>query len=228
MEDAMTRRVVCFGAIAAALFAGSAFAQNLNVTGTTTTQNLTVTGAASVPGLVPTGAVIPFAGSTPPAGWILADGSSKLRAEYPALFAVISTTYGAVDGTHFTLPNLCGRVPVGAGTPATPNGTTVRTLAGTGGQESVRLTADQSGTPAHSHGVSDPGHVHTSNMYHDVFGTTGAGATLGLAAGTSGGRSSATRGAYTNVTVTSNAPADAAAAHENMPPFIGLNYIIKT
>ena len=53
------------------------------------------------------GAVIAFAGSTSPAGWLLCDGSAVSRADYAALFAVIGTTYGTGDGsTTFNLPNL--------------------------------------------------------------------------------------------------------------------------
>lgn len=60
-----------------------------------------------------TGEMRMWAGATAPAGWMLAQGQSLLRADYPALFAVIGTTYGAVDASHFTLPDLRGRVPVG-------------------------------------------------------------------------------------------------------------------
>jgi microcystin-dependent protein len=49
-------------------------------------------------------------------GWLLCDGRSVLRATYPDLFAVIGTTFGAVDGTHFTLPDYRGRALVGLGT----------------------------------------------------------------------------------------------------------------
>lgn len=64
----------------------------------------------------PTGVISPFAGSTAPSNWLLCDGASLLRTDYPRLFAVISTTYGAADGTHFNVPDLRGRTPVGAGT----------------------------------------------------------------------------------------------------------------
>lgn len=66
--------------------------------------------------LNPSGIVSPYAGSSAPSGWLLCDGSSKLRADYPDLFAVIGTTFGSVDGTHFTLPDLRSRFPVGVGT----------------------------------------------------------------------------------------------------------------
>jgi microcystin-dependent protein len=58
--------------------------------------------------LVPTGSIHQFAMSTPPSGYLECDGSSVLRATYPALFTAIGTTWGSVDGTHFTLPDLRG------------------------------------------------------------------------------------------------------------------------
>jgi len=49
-----------------------------------------------------------------PGGWLLCDGSSLLRASYPALFAAIGTVHGAADGTHFSLPDLRDKFIVGA------------------------------------------------------------------------------------------------------------------
>lgn len=64
---------------------------------------------------MPTGAVITFAGSAAPAGWLLCDGSTVSRTTYAALFAAIGATYGAGDGnTTFALPDLRGRVAAGA------------------------------------------------------------------------------------------------------------------
>jgi microcystin-dependent protein len=57
------------------------------------------------------GIVSPYAGANAPAGWLLCDGTSYLRASFPNLFAVIGTIYGSVDGTHFNVPDLRGRVP---------------------------------------------------------------------------------------------------------------------
>lgn len=65
-------------------------------------------------GIVPPGAVIPYAGSSAPDGWLLCDGRTVSRTTYAALFAVIGATYGAGDGnTNFALPNLQGRVAAG-------------------------------------------------------------------------------------------------------------------
>ena len=60
-------------------------------------------------GGVPAGMIAPFGpygGTSAPGGWLLCNGSSLLRADYPVLFAVIGTSYGSIDGSHFTLPNL--------------------------------------------------------------------------------------------------------------------------
>jgi microcystin-dependent protein len=63
--------------------------------------------------LVPTGLISPFGGGTAPTGWLMCDGSSYLRSAYSSLFAVIGTSYGSADGTHFNVPDFRGRVPVG-------------------------------------------------------------------------------------------------------------------
>lgn len=55
------------------------------------------------------GEVAFFARSTPPAGWLKANGAEVSRATYAALFAAIGTTFGAGNGsTTFNLPDLRG------------------------------------------------------------------------------------------------------------------------
>lgn len=62
-------------------------------------------------GIVPPGAVIPYAGSSAPDGWLLCDGSAVSRTTYANLYAAIGTAFGAGNGsTTFTLPDLRGRV----------------------------------------------------------------------------------------------------------------------
>lgn len=66
------------------------------------------------------GAVVAFAGSTSPAGWLLCDGSAVSRTTYAALFAVIGTTYGSGNGsTTFNLPNLVNKFIQGNATSGT-------------------------------------------------------------------------------------------------------------
>lgn len=93
-------------------------------------------GAALTPFLVPTASLMPFAGASAPTGWLFCDGSSVLRASYSALFAALGTAYGSVDGTHFNIPDLRGRLPIGNdsmnGTPGnvTQRSTTITTTSG--------------------------------------------------------------------------------------------------
>ena len=54
----------------------------------------------------PVGSLMPYAGTTPPDGWLICDGSEISRTTYARLFSVIGTTYGAGDGnSSFNLPN---------------------------------------------------------------------------------------------------------------------------
>lgn len=62
----------------------------------------------------PVGSIMPWAGTDPPAGYLMCDGSAVSRTTYADLFTIIGTTYGAGDGsTTFNVPDLRGRVTVG-------------------------------------------------------------------------------------------------------------------
>lgn len=102
----------------------------------------------------PPGMVMPYAGSTAPAGWLVCNGQSLLRSDYPALFAVIGTTYGlgtdTTTNTTFALPNLKGRVIVGMNAAETE----FDALGETGGSKTS--------TAAHTHDLSNHGHAHTA------------------------------------------------------------------
>lgn len=92
------------------------------------------------------GEIVCTAGNNPRSEWLACDGSSLLRADYPALFAAIGTTYGAVDGTHFNIPDLRGRGIVGSGQGA---GLTDRPVGSAFGAEQHTLIANE--MPAHVH-----------------------------------------------------------------------------
>lgn len=66
---------------------------------------------------VPIGLCSPWASvaSVMPDNYLLCDGRSIIRADYPELFAVIGTTYGTESATTFSLPDMRGRSVVGAG-----------------------------------------------------------------------------------------------------------------
>lgn len=188
--------------------------------------HLSVAGSADVTGrvyqathmLVPPGSVVAYIASSAPGGWLLCDGSAISRTTYSILFGIIGTTYGVGNGTTtFNLPDMRGRVPVGYGT---GSGLTARVLAATGGEETHVLTTDE--MPSHSHNITDPGHSHsyvnnTNNQDTDnAFGTQTAAddSDLGATTGTS----------TTGITINNSGGGQ---AHNNMQPFIVLNYIIK-
>jgi microcystin-dependent protein len=82
-----------------------------------------------------------FAGNFAPAGWMFCEGQQIPIDENETLFNLIGTTYGGDGQSTFGLPDLRGRLPLHWG-----NGVT---LAQTGGEEEVTLTANQ--VPVHSH-----------------------------------------------------------------------------
>ena len=58
----------------------------------------------------PTGTMLPFAGKTVPAGFLLCNGAEISRTTYARLFSVLGTTWGAGNGsTTFNLPNINDR-----------------------------------------------------------------------------------------------------------------------
>ena len=95
---------------------------------------------------MPVGVVLPYAGSAAPPGWALCEGQAVSRTTYAPLFAAVGITYGAGDGvTTFNLPDLRGRVPVGASGAdiAGDAPRSARALGASGGAEEVVLTTDQ-------------------------------------------------------------------------------------
>lgn len=75
------------------------------------------------------GLITLWAGATPPTGWLICNGQLVSRTTYSKLFALISTTFGAGDGsTTFALPDMTSRTPIGVGT-----GTKVATFASRSG-----------------------------------------------------------------------------------------------
>lgn len=175
--------------------------------------------------VIPAGGLMPFAGSAAPIGWLFCQGQSLLRTDYPALFAAIGTTYGAADGTHFTLPDMRGRIPAGVDGGANRLtssffGSTAA-LGATGGYESHTLTTAQLASHSHANTLNDPGHVHSGALNTGAFFGSPGGAT-----NVAGNATTNTGSATTGITIT-NASAGGGGAHNNVQPTIVLNYIIK-
>ena len=181
-------------------------------TGTSTTQLATTAFA--------TAAISPFTGSmlmwptaTPPSGFLLCNGQTASRATYAALFAIVGTLFGAGDGsTTFTLPNYTDRMPIGAGSLYVANSL--------GGSKDATL-------PSHNHSatstVSDPSHFH-------LIPPSGASVSgNNQPTGSGSGGNNVTNAAFTGITVaTSIASAGFSATNANLPPYLGIFFIIKT
>ena len=98
------------------------------------------------------GEIILFSGTTSPnSNWLQCDGASLLRSGYTDLFGVIGTQFGAVDGSHFNLPDLRSRSVVNAGSGP---GLTPRTVGDIFGEEAHQLTVNELASHVHSTGNS--------------------------------------------------------------------------
>jgi microcystin-dependent protein len=178
-----------------------------------------------------TGTVLDFAGATAPDGWLMCFGQSLLRTDYPNLFAAIGTTYGAADGTHFTLPDCRGRSSIGkdnmGGTAANRvttagGGIDGVTLGAAGGAQTHTLTAAQMPSHTHANTLNDPGHTHSSNAAINGGGSSTGGG--GFALNATGGATINSAG--TGITI-NNVSQGSDGAHPNVQPGIVFNKIIK-
>lgn len=158
--------------------------------------------------LSPIGTINMYGGSycNIPSGWLLADGTAVSRTTYADLFDVVGTNFGCGDGsTTFNLPNLIEKFPRGA--PACTN------PGGTGGADTVTLNVSE--IPSHSHP-----HSHTYCK----------GSTVGIAQLTSspGSPGPANRGHSSQSTGPAGPSVGGGGAHENLPSYQQVLYIIKT
>jgi len=87
-----------------------------------------------------------FAFNYAPYGWATCDGTIINVQQNPALYSLVQNAYGGTPGTSFALPNLKGRVPLGAGQGA---GLTFHPVGAVSGSSSVALS-DMS-VPTHTH-----------------------------------------------------------------------------
>lgn len=144
-----------------------------------------------------------FGGNFAPVGWLLCQGQLLPISEFDALFNLIGTTYGGDGQQTFALPNLQSRIPVHVG-----NG---MPLGQTGGTETVTLITNQ--LPVHTH------------------------APVAAAVATTPSPNNAFWASYANMEFSNQPPATPMAPnalspsggnqpHENMPPFLAINFIL--
>lgn len=170
--------------------------------------------AAAQTQLFASGDIKASAKSAAPSGWLLCNGASLLRSEYANLFTAIGTAFGAADGTHFNVPNLSGRSPVGVGTPAS-GGVSNRVLGASGGEETHVLSTSELANHTHSNSASG-----SFSMFQN------AGVANGIQAGRGGnGFPWDTASVAVGVTIGYEG---GNAAHNTMHPFQVVNFFIKT
>lgn len=245
------------GAVNRTTYASLFNAITIQTTGTTVNASATVNSVVSTTGMQ---IGMPISGPGIPLGATITNFTvntitlSAAATSSGAGIAIVVAPHGTGDGsTTFNVPDLRGRVTVGAG-----QGTalTNRILGAKGGEEThVLLTAELAvhqhanflSDPGHNHGVSDPGHNHAisdpGHAHTYIY-------PLGNFAGTAGGNqyspqsTTNTGAAFTGISIVAhatgitnvaagtgasvvNANAGSGSAHNNMQPFLALTKIIK-
>src|SRR5262245_47062830 len=151
-----------------------------------------------------------FAGTFAPTGWAFCDGQLLSISQNTALFSLLGTAFGGDGVSTFALPDLQGRAPIHAGQGP---GLTPRTRGEKSGSEAHQLTVAQM-----------PSHPHT-------MGASGANGTTATPAGGVPARDPAGPPQYAasadvDLGATAINSAGGGGAHNNMQPFLSVNYII--
>jgi microcystin-dependent protein len=159
------------------------------------------------------GEIAIFCGNFAPSGWVFCDGRLLSISDNEALFQLIGTTYGGDGENTFAVPDLCGRAPMHSNSSGSLS---YRGVGDVGGTETVTLSSQQ--LPSHSHqlGVSmAPGTTASPQ------GAVPADGGNGSAQYTPSTANLLTQPNQVLGGVGGNAP------HENMQPFLVVNYIIS-
>ena len=157
---------------------------------------------------MPIGSIVMWPGDTAPDGWLLCDGTTYKRSDFTNLFNVIGNKYnnGAILFDRFKVPNLQSRFPLGA--------SSVYSLGETGGEKEVTLTKEK--IPSHNHTIEEIGgyNDNTGNDYK-TFSTLKTDGKSGT-----GNRT-------VKVEISAMKDDCGGQAHNNMPPYVVVNFIIK-
>jgi microcystin-dependent protein len=161
------------------------------------------------------GQIVIFGGNFAPQDWAFCNGALLPIAQYTTLYNLIGTTYGGDGQNTFALPDLQGRVPLHMGQNYV--------MGESAGVESVILNSQQ--LPSHNH----------SFMAANVGDANTPGPTTILA--NEGGADASKVSIYapfdyTSANMTTLAPGSVATAggdepHENMQPFLAVNFVIS-
>jgi microcystin-dependent protein len=145
-----------------------------------------------------------------PAGWAPCDGRLIPIAVNSALFSLLGDLYGGDGKTTFALPDLRGRVAVSSGQGP---GLRDQQLGSAGGEEQVTLTSET--IPAHSHAVVvNSAKGQSASPKGKVPGHSSGGAVY----------ANVSDGAQMKHTTIATTGGDQ--AHNNLQPYLALNYCI--
>jgi len=154
------------------------------------------------------GLIFPTVAATLPDNFLLCDGSTHLRVDYPALYAMLATPF-IVDADNFLVPDMRGRVPVGID----PTGTPSFVVGQQGGEFEHVLSIAESASHTHI----DSGHIHVEGTTIPSSVLVGVGAPVPTAVGFSGVTGSASANLDTVGSDT---------AHNNTQPYTAVRYAI--
>jgi microcystin-dependent protein len=152
-----------------------------------------------------------FAGNFPPTGWAFCNGQLMPISQNTALFSLLGTTYGGDGKSTFALPDLQGRAPMH---PGDGPGLTPRVLGEAAGQPAVTLL--ESEMPVHSHTTS------AQTTPASAF----APSNTTILARSVGGNAYGTGTPDAVLASTAIQPAGGSQPHNNMQPFLVLNFVI--
>ena len=190
---------------------------------------------------VPSGTIVMFGGAAAPDGWLMCDGTSYDTTAKATLFDAIGYQFGGT-GTNFNVPDLEQKFPIG------PGGS--KSIGDTGGAENVTLALSQIPSHIHSGSTGSSSHSHSGNTgsagSHDHNLNFRQGGNISsLRAGTGGRTSGSTVTDSITVASVGNhthginlsggshshsvsiGSAGGGGPHNNMPPYLTINFIIK-
>ncbi len=146
---------------------------------------------------LPPGVVLPFAGGVAPYGFLLCDGTAYSTGDFPVLFSLIGYAYGGGAGS-FAVPNMKGRVAVGLDAAQTE----FDALGEVGGAKTHTLTINE--MPSHNHSYFNQPNSHEVAVSLTTTGTADD-VNVNQTTGDTGG----------------------GLPHNNLQPYLVMNYIIK-
>lgn len=168
---------------------------------------------------LPPGIISMFGTNAAPTGWLVCDGTAVSRTIYAALFAVVGVIHGAGDGTTtFNVPDMRGVSPRGW-----DNGRGLDPARVFASYQVDTLASHNHTQNAHTHGVVDPTHSHSTTASPSSINAAAGGISLPQFQASSTGPS-ATGISLSNATATNNATG----ATETVGKNLALLFCIRT